>query len=343
MKGKRGDGEKKRSGAKGERVDEKSSQLSHTSPFHPISFPSPPLPVSAAAIIGAGRLGGALAHALDAAGFRISALVTRRLPNVRRATRLCSNSRPLALSATQLDRLPDSDLFIITTPDDTIAATAAQLASAIAAQHWSPRRRVALHASGALSSDALAPLRALNFAVGSMHPLASITDAADSFANLRGAFYCVEGDRAATNKARELVCALGGESFTINKKDKALYHAAAVMTAGHAVALFDTAAELLVRCGLTPAKARHILQPLLQTACANLRTQNPSRALTGTFARADLATVQKHLAALRAHQMTDALELYVLLGLRSLALAKDSGVDATKLKAIARALCEERD
>src|SRR5437868_10489920 len=37
--------------------------------------------------------------------------------------------------------------------------------------------RIALHTSGALSSDALAPLSAAGFAVGSLHPLVSVSDA----------------------------------------------------------------------------------------------------------------------------------------------------------------------
>ncbi|MBA3323511.1 MAG: NAD(P)-binding domain-containing protein, partial [Pyrinomonadaceae bacterium] len=142
----------------------------------PVS-PSPHLPVRSVAIIGAGRLGGALAVALDAAGYHLNALVAHRLAHAKQAARGCSNSRPLALSSSQLDQLPESDLLIITTPDDLIGEVAGQLAEALSAASWPlltgrHRRRTALHMSGALASDVLLPLRARGFAIGSLHPLA---------------------------------------------------------------------------------------------------------------------------------------------------------------------------
>ena len=51
--------------------------------------------------------------------------------------------------------------------------------------------------SGGTSSDALAPLRECGFYIGSMHPLASISEPLSGAENLRSAFYCLEGDRKA--------------------------------------------------------------------------------------------------------------------------------------------------
>ena len=343
-KGRRGDGER---GKKREGREARGPRLLPTnalpSPSPPTS-PSPRLPVRSVAIIGAGRLGGALAGALDSVGYHVNALVARRLSHAKQAARGCPNSQPLALSSSQLDQLPESDLLIITTPDDLIGEVAERLADAVFAAGWplvGRRNRTVLHASGALASDVLLPLRARGFAIGSLHPLASVSSAVGGGGgadNLRGAFFCVEGDRAAVSVARRITRALGGQSFSIKARDKALYHAAAVLTAGHAIALFDIAAELLTLCGLTPTQSRRILQPLLQTACTNLRTQSPSHALTGTFARADLNTVTKHVVAFREHKLSDALNLYVLLGQHSLKLAKESGVDRQAIAKIARAL-----
>jgi predicted short-subunit dehydrogenase-like oxidoreductase (DUF2520 family) len=134
------------------------------------------------------------------------------------------------------------------------------------------------------------------------------------------------------------VRALGGRSFSIRTRDKALYHAAAVMTSGHTVALFDLAAELLNRCGLSERRARAALLPLLSSTLENLARHAPARALTGTYARADLSTVKKHLAALRDAKTSEALQAYALLGLRSVELARENGADTATLKQIARAL-----
>ena len=115
---------------------------------------------------------------------------------------------------------------------------------------------------------------------------------------------------------------LGGESFSIRSADKPLYHAAAVMVSGNVTALFDVALEMLVQCGLTRNTARSVLLPLIASTVHNLETKDPAQALTGTFSRGDVETVKRHLAALKKGELADALELYRLLGKRSLKLTK---------------------
>jgi predicted short-subunit dehydrogenase-like oxidoreductase (DUF2520 family) len=292
-------------------------------------------------IIGAGRLGTALARTLAACGYKVEAVVARRLEHSRRAARL-SGAQPLSLTFAQLSKLPDSDLFIITTPDDAITTAAAQLAAVFRER---PRAsRTALHASGALSSAALKDLRDAGFATGSLHPLVSITsDAAQGALSLSAAFYCIEGESKAVRLARRIVRDLGAQSFSVSApEDKALYHAAAVMASGHITALFDIAAEMLARCGLTDKRARAVLLPLVRSTIENLSAREPAAALTGTFARADLATMRRHLAAIRARSTGEALAAYILLGQRSLQLAQRNGVNRAALKEMARVLKSKR-
>ncbi|MBA3805568.1 MAG: DUF2520 domain-containing protein [Acidobacteria bacterium] len=291
-------------------------------------------------VIGAGRLGTALAISLARCGYRVEAVVARRLNHARRAARLVPG-HPQALSVTQLDSLPLSDLLLITTPDDAIEQAAACLAASIINTGRKGQRRMALHCSGALSSGILSSLSDVNFHVGAMHPLVSISDPLHGAERLRGAYYCVEGDPAAVRMARKVVRELKGHSFSINSNDKALYHAAAVMASGHMVALFDIALEMLALCGLKEKEAQAVLLPLVQSILENIRERDPAHALTGTFARADTATMRSHLAALRSSEKTnDALEAYRLLGRRSLQLAERNGIDAEALKEIKSALEE---
>lgn len=279
-------------------------------------------------------MGTALARALNARGYDVRALVSRRAAHARRAAKR-AGVETLALGIEELERLPDAGLLFITTPDDAIEEVARLLAARPAL-----KPRVALHASGALSSEALAPLRARGFGVGSMHPLASVSDAVNGAESLRHAFYCVEGDARAVRAARRVVRDLGGETFTIKPEDKALYHAAAVMSAGHVVALFDVAADTLKRCGLSDARARQILLPLLRSVADNLTRYTPARALTGSFSRADVETIRKHLRALAELEDTDALAVYKLLGAHSLKLAEGAGTDADAVEKVRRALCD---
>ena len=142
-----------------------------TKPFTPSPRPKPTV-----AIIGAGRLGQALAIALQSSGYPLLALVARRRQKAEKAAALVGKgsgkAKALALAANQLAELPETDLILIATPDDVIRATAETLSTL-----WrSERRSTVLHTSGALSSEVLAPLAAQGFQTGSIHPLVSISE-----------------------------------------------------------------------------------------------------------------------------------------------------------------------
>jgi len=287
------------------------------------------------AIIGIGRVGQTLANALQSAGYPIVALVFHGRAQIRKSGKLFENSFPnvLLLSAAELERLPASDIILITTPDDAIAATAEKLA----ALPKGGRRRAVFHTSGALSSEVLSPLASAGFSFASIHPLVAV-DPADGDAALHGAYCCIEGSRAAVAVARSLVVDLGGTPILIKPEQKALYHLAALMASPHLVALFDLAVELMVASGVKWADARKMLLPLVDSTVKNLHARKPSSALTGTFARGDIGTVERHLKALSSKTPPEALEIYRLLGLRSLQLAKANGLDPKKIQQITKLL-----
>jgi len=278
-------------------------------------------------IIGAGRVGTAFGIGLRKAGYKIDLLVAKHERSAKRAARLIG-SPVVALSAAQFRRLtktnvPQSSLIIIATPDGVIESIANELAAMFRARgpNNPVKNRVVLHTSGAFPAQVLRPLRDRGFAIGSLHPLISISDSEIGAKGLTHSFFSLEGDAAAVRLGRRIGRDLGGQSFTINSSAKPLYHAAALMASPGMTALFDIAVEMLARCGLSRTRARKILLPLVKSTLENLKTQDPARALTGTFKRGDIATVRKHLAAIESQKMRDALEAYVVLGRRSLALS----------------------
>jgi predicted short-subunit dehydrogenase-like oxidoreductase (DUF2520 family) len=300
------------------------------------------------AIVGAGRLGTWLGYKLAARGYPVSAIVTRSSASARRALRLINSvSSPpsqtiMTLAATKLNELPNSiDLFLITTPDHEIKRAATRLAKTINKHRTD--KPVALHASGALTSDELEVLREKGFSVGSLHPLLSVSNSSLKHDDSNGgAFFCIEGDAKAARTASKIVRDLGGHSFSISAERKALYHAAAVTTSGHTVALFDIAVEMFSRCGLTEAESRRALLPLLRSTLENLSAaQTNAEALTGTFARADVQTARKHLAAMTKEKNLDEAQMvYTLLGKRSLQLAAQNKISRVELRKVARVLDE---
>ena len=305
------------------------------------------------AVIGAGRLGTALGRALNNAGYRVEVVVARRRTSARRAAKLIGKD-PDALTVRQLegllrsqyDRLSRCALMLISTPDDAIASVAEQLTVLFDSREVEPPRqrktssapRVALHTSGALSANVLSPLRYAGFAIGSLHPLVSISDSRTDSDAFRNAFFAIEGDLLAVRVAKSVVKDLGGQSFQISPGAKALYHAAAVTASGHVVAVFDIALEMLVGCGLSRRRSRQILLPLLESTARNLAARDPAHALTGTFARGDVSTVKRHLASIKSHKLRAAFAAYILLGQRSLLLARKRGTHSSRLDQIAEIL-----
>ena len=303
-------------------------------------------------IIGAGRMGTALGQALHGLGHRIELVVTNHAASARRAARAL-NSKSVTItqlpsSVAARDRLFGSNFLLIATPDDALERVARQLEALLHGHSGSglqnPKgpRKIALHTSGALSSEILKPLRKVGYDVASLHPLISIADAKSNQNVFQGAHFCVEGDREAVRVAKSIVRELAGKSFTIKPSSKALYHAAAVMSSGHVTALFDLAEELLRNCGLSERRAKQVLLPLLDSTVENLASKDSARALTGPFARGDVKTAAMHVAALKSAHTDGALEAYVVLGRRSLALAKNAQANSKGLREMSRLLSRSR-
>ena len=283
------------------------------------------------AIIGGGRVGTALAIALSRNGYVIKLIVTKHKRNARRAAKLVGQEAK-GVSLRELHNpenralLAQSSLLLITTPDDVIAEAAVQLAALFDKKS----RAVALHSSGALTSTELDPLNACGFATGSLHPLISISDPLAGADALQHGYFSVEGAAKAVRLGKRIARDLGSAAFEITAQDKALYHAAALMASPNLTALEDVAIEMLGRCGLTADKAQRVLLPLIQSTVDNLWHESPTQALTGTFKRRDVTTVKKHLAAMSAAKLYDALAAYIILGQRSLKLATSTSDARTR-------------
>jgi predicted short-subunit dehydrogenase-like oxidoreductase (DUF2520 family) len=282
-------------------------------------------------IIGLGRLGTALAIALSKKHYSIGTLVSRRRITLERAAALLDADVRL-LVAKDIKQLQPSDLTLITTPDDQLSLVVRSLSKIKSAGS------IVLHTSGALSSQALSPLAERGWYIGSVHPLISVSGSDAATSAFKGAFWCVEGDRQALTAARQLVRDLSGKSFSVRAEFKPLYHAAAVMTSGNVTALFDVAIDMLSKCGLTRSDARQILLPLLKSTIENLTSRTPAKALTGTFSRGDIGTVERHLDALSESNLEMARSIYCLMGLKSLNLAEENGLNPLLSRRIKRLL-----
>lgn len=274
-------------------------------------------------IIGIGRVGGAFALGLPWQQYCVENLICR-------GNRDCAEDIAVHLSTAKTVLLEDvseiaSNIVFITTQDSEIASVSNQLVPKLTS------KPCVFHTSGALSSKVLDELHSNGCRIGSIHPLVSVSSAEAGPDRFKGAYFCIEGDLEAVDSGRQIATALGGIPFSIDTKYKTLYHAAAVTSCGHLVALFDAAVEMMSKCGLSEDESKKILMPLVKSTVQNLSEQSTAGALTGTFARADIETFVEHLKTLNTNVSDDILEIYLLLGERSLELAAKQGVSSDRV------------
>ena len=247
-------------------------------------------------LAGPGRAGRAFARSWVAAGGRIAFVIVRGSSSSPRVP----ETREVPLD--EVGKSPETreaDVFVAAVSDDAIESLARNLAPRFSC-------RVALHLSGALSSQALAPLAERGAALGSLHPVRPFTGAPDE--DWRDAFVAVEGQPAAIEKATAIARAVGARPHTLTPSAKPLYHAAASLAAGGAAAVVSVAVEGWIAAGVPEATAREVLSGLAERAVAAVGRQPFSEAFTGAVARRDVGTVRAHTEALAAHP--DAFDLY---------------------------------
>jgi predicted short-subunit dehydrogenase-like oxidoreductase (DUF2520 family) len=234
------------------------------------------------AIVGAGRLGSALARALAAAGVAVEG--------------------PLGHGAA-----PESEIVLLCVPDAEIAPAAAQIgaegpaaragAAGLEPATARPRRFVG-HVSGATPLTALSAARAEAFG---LHPLQTFAGG-EGPAAFQGVGCAVAGATpGALGVARELAARLGMAAIEISDAERAAYHAAASIASNFLVTLQAAAEELAAGAGIAPADARALLGPLVRGTVDNWVERGPAGALTGPVARGDHATVERQRDAVASH------------------------------------------
>jgi predicted short-subunit dehydrogenase-like oxidoreductase (DUF2520 family) len=271
-----------------------------------------PAAIAPVGIVGSGRAGLGLALALRRARIRVAGVHGRRERPVPRGVKLTLGPTPPWLA--------DVGVILLAVRDDALGPCVNDLVQA----HGLGPGHVVLHLSGALTHDVLRPLQALGAAAGSMHPLMTVgADPTQAARHFRGATFVLEGDLAAVAVADQLARRLGGIPVTLAPEQKPVYHAGAVFASNYVVTMLAVAARLLGQAGIAREAAVAALLPLVRATLDNVAAAGPAGALTGPVSRGDVATVRRHLAALR-HQ--DA-ELYRAVGRETLRLAREAGLD----------------
>jgi len=248
-------------------------------------------PKSQIAIVGPGRLGGALSLALTEAGYRVSEVISRNTPDSRKRAQEIARAIGSVATTPKTSKL-DSHLIWLCVPDREISAVARALSHSVG---W--KGKIAFHSSGALASDELDLLRRRGAAVASVHPM--MTFVRGSIPSLKGVAFALEGDAKAIRLARKITRDLGGDAFSISKTNKIAYHAWGGFSSPLLVAMLVTAERVANAAGLSAAQARKIMLPIVRQTLANYSALGPAGAFSGPIVRGDVPVVQKHLRTLQ--------------------------------------------
>ncbi|MFE3589277.1 Rossmann-like and DUF2520 domain-containing protein [Streptomyces niveus] len=241
-------------------------------------------------VVGSGRVGPALAAALQLAGHRPVAASGVSDASVRRAAVLLPDV-PLVTPA---DVLARAELVLLTVPDDALPGLVEGLAETGAVRPG----QLLVHTSGRYGANVLAPALHAGALPLALHPAMTFTGTSVDVQRLAGCSFGVTAPDELRLAAEALVIEMGGEPEWIEEDARPLYHAALALGANHLVTLVAQSMELLGKAGVTAPD--RMLGPLLGAALDNA-LRSGDAALTGPVARGDAGTVAAHIAELREH------------------------------------------
>jgi predicted short-subunit dehydrogenase-like oxidoreductase (DUF2520 family) len=250
-----------------------------------VAHPDPPEYPLSVALVGAGRVGTAVAQLLKQRGHRIVGVWSRSPESARRAAEY------LGTTTFQLHPGVSCDVALIGASDGSIAPVAARISPSLGPG------TVACHFAGSLG---LGPMKAVldSGARGcALHPVQTVPDVAAGVARLPGCAWGVTCSEGTTEWARALVAGeLGGTPVEVPEGARPLWHAASVTASNGIAALIATGEAMLAAIGVDDPAA--VLAPLAAGTVANAGERGGGAALTGPVVRGEGPTVKRHLEAL---------------------------------------------
>ncbi len=266
------------------------------------------------AVIGAGRVGTAVAVLLARAGHRIVGVSGRAGTRGRAAAHL-----PEVPVLPAAEAAAAAELVVIGVPDDAVESSVRELAAAAAVGSgtW------VLHLSGSLGLDALRSARAAGAGCLAIHPLQTFPDVRSALQRLAGSAIAVtahdeEGYRLGERTADDL----HGVPFRLADELRPLYHAGAVFASNYVVTSTAIAEGLLSAAGVPDPPGA--TAPLQRAVLQNVERLGSGRALTGPAVRGDAGTIHRNLEALKEHA-PELIPAYVVMARATLDLAERSG------------------
>lgn len=242
-------------------------------------------------IIGAGRVAYSIAGALKKENYTDIRILSTSLESARiLAEKFSLNNYFNDYSAISLREA----VYLITVPDEQITVAAERLAENAETDFSGS---LFIHFSGALSLDALQPLKDKGANLASLHIMQSFHSR--KAVPLDNLFCAVETE---DDIIKELVFkfakSLGLNPKAIDSKDKVLYHLAGVFASNFLFSDLYFAKQLLEKVFPNAANSMDIIGNLVSTSVYNAVNYDIPDSVTGPVIRGDLNTVKKHIEAI---------------------------------------------
>lgn len=192
----------------------------------------------------------------------------------------------------------DSDVLFLTVTDGMIETVWNQI------KDTDIRGKIICHTSGALSSEVFSDISKHGSFGFSIHPLFAVSDKYQSYKELSGSYFTIEGSKEKIEDMKSLFENFGNTVCIISKEDKVKYHGAAAIASNLVVGLIGLSEQLLVECGFDKESAHNALSPIIKGNVSHIIDDGCEMALTGPVERNDIETVKKHLAVLEGNSHT---------------------------------------
>lgn len=230
-------------------------------------------------MVGAGNMATALALSLKSAGKTPIAVWSRTMAS---AEMLAEKLQ--CASTSDIASLPSADVFIISVVDSVLSDVASRVALCF------PDALI-LHTAGSIDMNVLRSSGASHYGV--LYPMQTVNK--HKAVSLRGVTTFVEGcDEATTKRIETLALAISDKVVHATSKQRSYLHVAAVFTCNFSNVMYNIAAEILEKQGLS----FDAMLPLVDEAARKVHNMSPSDAQTGPARRGDENVMKTHVSML---------------------------------------------
>lgn len=247
-------------------------------------------------VVGAGRLGLAMARGLQAAGFEVVHASSRSASGRDRATHLLgvpAHEDPRAVTE-------QVDCVLLCVPDDAQVAVVEQLATRRTDASPIRVRYVSTSSAGGLS--ALAPLTSAGHDACVLHPAASFVQADGDHGALHGAGAAIGAhDDASRTLAHALAHALGMVPFDLEEPAWPLHAAACTASANFTLSVLAMAEDIAAEMGLHEGVARATYGRLAAAGVERAVRSGAVATIGGPVLRGDATTLATQARAVAEH------------------------------------------